>query len=86
MWSSQKCKNIDALGSGTARTGACILAFFNVVASSQICPHFKPEFPVFAFQVAKLIKNYDIRKLNIRLSPKRHLSFSKSTKYIIFAL
>ena len=43
MWSSQKHKNIDALGSGATRTGACILAFFQVVASSQISPHSEPD-------------------------------------------
>ena len=53
MWSSQKHKNIDALGSGTARTGACILAFFKVVASSQICPHL--------FEGAKIIKKSDMQ-------------------------
>ena len=54
MWSSQKHKNIDAQGSGTARTGACILAFFKVVASSQISPHFET---VFRFRLQRYTKN-----------------------------
>ena len=56
MWSSQKHKNIDALGSGAARTGACILAFFQVVASSQISPHSETSRQAVAFRAAKIVK------------------------------
>ena len=56
MWSSQKHKNIDALGSGAARTGACILAFFQVVASSQISPHSETSRQTVAFRAAKIVK------------------------------
>jgi hypothetical protein len=68
MWSSQKHKNIDALGSGTARTGACILAFFKVVASSQICPHL--------FEAAKIIKKSDMQTYMSDLHVKSNVWFA----------
>ena len=80
MRSRHKTQNIDMNEvTGHDDLAVNILAFFYVVASSQISPHFPSCEVTFAFRAAKIVKFYDLQGVMMIFSEKTPMGISSES-------